>query len=70
MSVETRDVYLNPLQQETYYAGARDNRLEAARRFGLPDKEVDELIRNSDGVYETAPVEAEEERDIFLENEE
>ena len=47
-----------------------EQKREFARRFGLPDKEVDELIRNSDGVYETAPVEAEEERDIFLENEE
>lgn len=46
-----------------------EQKREFARRFGLPDKEVDELIRNSDGVYETAPVEAEEERDIFLENE-
>ena len=31
---ETRDVYLNPLQQTMYYAGAKDNRLEAARRYG------------------------------------
>ena len=46
-----------------------EQKREFARRFGLPDKEVDELIRNSDGVYETAPVEAEEGRDIFLENE-
>jgi hypothetical protein len=39
------------------------------KKFGLPEKEVDDLIRNSDGVYETAPIEVEEERDIFMENE-
>ena len=33
----TRDVYMNALQQTMYYAGARDNRLEAARRFGKTD---------------------------------
>lgn len=32
-----RDVYMNPLQQTMYYAGARDNRLLAARRFGKTD---------------------------------
>ena len=46
-----------------------EQKREFAKRFGLPDKEVDELIRNSDGVYETAPIEVEEERDIFMENE-
>ena len=40
-----------------------------AKKFGLPEKEVDELIRNSDGVYETASVEEVEEHDIFRENE-
>ena len=35
----------------------------------LPEKEVDELIRNSDGVYETASIEEVEEHDIFRENE-
>lgn len=40
MSTETRDVYLNPLQQVTYYAGARDNRLEAARRYGKTDGSI------------------------------
>lgn len=37
MSTKTRDVYMNPLQQTMYYAGARDNRLLAARRFGKTD---------------------------------
>ena len=46
-----------------------EQKREFAKRFGLPDKEVDELIRNSDGVYETAPIEVEEEREIFMENE-
>lgn len=36
----TRDVYLNPLQQVTYYAGARDNRLLAARRYGKTDGSI------------------------------
>lgn len=36
-----------------------------AKRFGLPEREVEELIRNADGVYETAPMEQEEEFDIF-----
>ena len=40
MSVETRDVYLNPLQQTMYYAGAKDNRLLAARRFGKTDGSI------------------------------
>ena len=40
MSTETRDVYLNPLQQVTYYAGAKDNRLEAARRYGKTDGSI------------------------------
>ena len=40
-----------------------------AKKFGLPEKEVDELIRNSDGVYETASIEEVEEHDIFRENE-
>ena len=37
---ETRDVYLNPLQQTMYYAGAKDNRLLAARRFGKTDGSI------------------------------
>ena len=37
---ETRDVYLNPLQQVMYYAGAKDNRLLAARRFGKTDGSI------------------------------
>lgn len=40
-----------------------------AKKFGLPEREVEELIRNSDGVYETAPIEAPEEYDIYIENE-
>ena len=36
-----------------------------AKRFGLPEREVEELIRNADGVYETAPMEQEKEFDIF-----
>ena len=43
-----------------------EQKREFAKRFGLPEKEVDDLIRNSDGVYETAPIEVERERDIFL----
>jgi hypothetical protein len=31
----------------------------------LPEREVEELIRNADGVYETAPMEQEKEFDIF-----
>ena len=46
-----------------------EQKREFARKFGLPEKEVEELIRNSDGVYETAPLDAEEEHDIFRENE-
>ena len=46
-----------------------EQKREFARKFGLPDKEVEELIRNSDGVYETAPLDADEEHDIFRENE-
>lgn len=38
---------------------------EFAKRFGLPEKEVEDLIRNSEGVYETASVEEVEEHDIF-----
>ena len=34
---ETRDVYMNHLQQQIYYSGARDVRLSAARRFGKTD---------------------------------
>lgn len=37
MSSETRDVYMNRLQQTIYYAGARDIRLIGARRFGKTD---------------------------------
>lgn len=37
---ELRDVYLNPLQQVTYYVGARDNRLLAARRYGKTDGSI------------------------------
>ena len=32
-----RDVYLNPVQQRIFYAGARDVRVVAARRFGKTD---------------------------------
>lgn len=39
-----------------------------AKRFGLPEREVEELIRNADGVYETAPMEEEKEFDVFDEN--
>ena len=34
MAEERRDVYLNPVQQRIFYAGARDVRVVAARRFG------------------------------------
>lgn len=34
---ERRDVYMNRMQQRIYYAGARDIRLIAARRFGKTD---------------------------------
>lgn len=37
---ETRDVYMNESQQVTYYAGARDNRLLAARRYGKTDGSI------------------------------
>lgn len=40
MSDQTREVYLNPLQQTIYYAGAKDNRLLAARRFGKTDGSI------------------------------
>ena len=45
-----------------------EQKREFAKRFGLPEKEVDDLIRNSEGVYETAPIEVEREHDIFLES--
>ena len=34
---ETRDVYMNRVQQRIFYAGARDLRVLAARRFGKTD---------------------------------
>ncbi len=34
---ETRDVYMNHVQQRIFYAGARDLRVLAARRFGKTD---------------------------------
>ena len=34
---ETRDVYMNRIQQRMFYAAARDVRLLAARRFGKTD---------------------------------
>ena len=34
---DPRDVYLNPIQQRIFYAGARDLRVVAARRFGKTD---------------------------------
>lgn len=34
---ERRDVYMNRMQQRIYFAGARDIRLIAARRFGKTD---------------------------------
>jgi hypothetical protein len=37
MAQETRDVYMNPVQQRIFYAGARDVRVVAARRFGKTD---------------------------------
>ena len=46
-----------------------EEKREFAKRFGLPMREVEEMVRNSDGVYETAPIEAEQEHDIFVENE-
>lgn len=40
-----------------------------AKKFGIPMKEVEELVAGSDGVYETAPVDADEEEDIFIREE-
>ena len=37
MAEQTRDVYMNRIQQRIFYAGARDVRLLAARRFGKTD---------------------------------
>ena len=37
MVEETRDVYMNRVQQRIFYAGARDLRVVAARRFGKTD---------------------------------
>lgn len=37
MSEQVRDVYMNKVQQRLFYAGARDVRLLAARRFGKTD---------------------------------
>ena len=37
MAEETRDVYMNRVQQRIFYAGARDLRVVAARRFGKTD---------------------------------
>ena len=37
MATETRDVYMNRVQQRIFYAGARDLRVVAARRFGKTD---------------------------------
>ena len=34
---QLRDVYMNRVQQRLFYAGARDVRLMAARRFGKTD---------------------------------
>lgn len=48
---------------------SEEEKKKLAKRFGLPDKEVEELFRNSDGVYETAPEDEDEEPDIFLESE-
>lgn len=41
-----------------------------ARQFGLPEKEVEDLILNAEGMYETAPMDdMEEAPDIFMEDE-
>ena len=37
MAQDTRDVYMNRVQQRIFYAGARDLRVVAARRFGKTD---------------------------------
>ena len=37
MANQVRDVYMNRIQQRMFYAGARDVRLSAARRFGKTD---------------------------------
>ena len=37
MATETRDVYMNRVQQRIFYAGAKDVRILAARRFGKTD---------------------------------
>lgn len=37
MAEDTRDVYMNLVQQHIYYAGARHKRVLAARRFGKTD---------------------------------
>jgi len=37
MAQETRDVYMNRVQQRVFYAGAKDVRILAARRFGKTD---------------------------------
>lgn len=37
IKMQTRDVYLNRLQQRIFYAGARDIRVLGARRFGKTD---------------------------------
>ena len=63
---ETADVSVVKPDRTNY---TDEQKREFARKFGLPEKEVEELIRNSDGVYETAPLDAEEEHDIFRENE-
>lgn len=44
---------------------SEEDKKNFAKRFGLPEKEVEELIMGNDGMYETAPVEEEEEKDIF-----
>lgn len=41
-----------------------------AKQFGLPEKEVEDLILNAEGMYETAPMDGVEEApDIFMEDE-
>lgn len=58
----TGDVSVVKPDRQNY---TEDQKRAFAKRFGLPEREVEELIRNADGVYETAPMEQEEEFDIF-----
>ncbi|MDD3037900.1 hypothetical protein [Bacteroides sp.] len=46
-----------------------DEKRNLAAQYGVSEKEVEDLVLNDEGMYETAPVEEEKEQDIYERNE-